>query len=192
MSERLSTPKSNFSPKVAAQRLEMCISEKNLTHKDGTPNASKVAEFTGLDRRTITKMLKAEETDSFNTDSFTLLAQKFDRPVGYLLGQHDFASQEEFDRHTTKVQEAAVADKRYRETEDRKALFRLFGYIYDIKGSSVFAQAGGNCIHKKHMIAPQNQLDQAIFLSEAELEKFMESISRQIRFSIFELRELQV
>lgn len=185
MSERLSSEKGNYNPELTAQRLAECISKKNLTTQNGTPNASKIADATKLDRRTIGKILKADAGASYNRDTFEALATYFETPVGYLLGDHNFQTQSDLETYNRMQQRLSLENKQARENEDRKSLFAALGYIY--KTNDARRKIG----QKKYVLVPADNPEHMIPVSETEIKTIISYLKRQLKFSLFEISEVE-
>ena len=182
---QLSIKNGTFDPELTAERLKMCAVERNLTKGEGTPNLVKISDISGVDRRTIGKLISAK-ADAVKSETLRDLATALSVPYGYLTGEHNYSSEAQY----MEAKEQSIADQRKLEDSERATFFRTLGYHFYIRGSAQFEQAGGNPGLKRCLISSVENPDSQQYLSASELKKIVEYLSLQLAFAVSNLDRL--
>lgn len=163
----------------AAQHLKKCASERNLTKGDGNPDAIKISEAAGIDRRVISDILKAKNR-RYRKDTFNQLDRAFDKPEGYFAGLHEFDTHEKmtaFQLEKKASQQLEVAQKMERVRKARlESLLLFFGFTHRVYDNDVHELVGD-----KDGIS--------VFFTDDQFQGIIEDISDRLEFECYKQRK---
>lgn len=175
MSKRLLSGKGDFFIDIASSNFRTCASERGLTTKKGLPCATKISEKTGIDRRTISDLLKGIDR-AYNQDTIERLETALDVPKGYFAGLHGFDTHEKmrtYDQQQRFMREQQDQMLKEQRREDQlNTLLLYFGYSHRVDS---------NGVHE--LIAAKTKV--STFFNDDQFRSLIDDIGDRLAFECF-------